>query len=258
MPVDFTPSTLDWLTNFFQQTTLPTLRGDLQKLICEQVTIVVKDQLQPFLHTLPVTENLDNVAAINYSLTSPPNLVGNFMDVKMKGEVFHLEHPSTPPFSPQPVSLPNDYKLMIYIAISDYLFSTAGFAYQYAGKLVFNITDNMIPQGAAVRLNTSSFAIIIPQLKTKYPNLPMKLMVTSPSAPFVNIIQKNVSMALELDIQVFAILPNSSLAPLFLLKLFSMVFIKTEVISDRIVGTMDPTRVHIELERSYIGPFSIS
>ncbi|XP_018413170.1 PREDICTED: bactericidal permeability-increasing protein-like [Nanorana parkeri] len=187
----------------------------------------------------------------------PPKVTPDNLDVQMKGEVFETAHRTTPPFSPPPLSLPDDHNLMVYFAVSDYLFNTAGFVYQSAGKLVFNVTDDMVPKGSPVRLNTSSFGLMIPQLAKMYPDMLMKLIITSDSAPSLNISPGNVSMAPLLNIQAYAILPNSSLAPLFLLNLKTDVIANVAVSSSRIVGNLKLSRVDIELKHSDVGPFPV-
>ncbi|KAM9296508.1 bactericidal permeability-increasing protein-like [Gastrophryne carolinensis] len=256
MQVHFT-DTIDWLINLFDDAIASSLRDNLQNQICPLVIDAVKNQLEPTLQSLPLAAKLDNVAAIDYSLTGPPAISSDNMDVKMKGEVFQITQHGTPPFSPPPLTLPNDHNLMVYFAVSEYLFNTAGLVYQSAGKLVFNVTDDMIPKGAAVRLNTSSFGLLIPELEKMYPNMLMKLMVASPSAPSLNIATGNVSLAPKLDIQAYAILPNSSLAPLFLLNLTTDVLAKIAVKSSKIVGNLELSRVRINLQHSDVGPFSV-
>lgn len=54
-----------------------------------------------------------------------------------------------------------------------------------------------------------------------YPNMPMKLRLSAPSAPFLSIGPDGVSLQPVVDIQAYAIYPNGSLAPLFLLSLVS-------------------------------------
>lgn len=49
----------------------------------------------------------------------------------------------------------------------------------------------------------------------------MKLRLSARSAPFLNIGPEGLSLRPVVDIQAYAILPNSSLAPLFLLSLVS-------------------------------------
>lgn len=59
------------------------------------------------------------------------------------------------------------------------------------------------------------------QLDTMYPNMLMKLRLSAPSAPFLSITPGGISLQPVVDIQAYAILPNTSLAHLFLLSLVS-------------------------------------
>lgn len=60
------------------------------------------------------------------------------------------------------------------------------------------------------------------QLEKMYPDMPMKLRLSAPSAPFLNIGPGGLLLKPVVDIQAYAILPSSSLAPLFLLSLVSL------------------------------------
>ncbi|KAG8565452.1 hypothetical protein GDO81_012853 [Engystomops pustulosus] len=174
---------LDWLINLFDDTIASSLRDNLQKQICPLVADAIQNQLEPVLRTLPVTSNIDDVAAIDYSLTGPPIVTAENLDVQLK-----------------------------------------------------------IPKDFPVRLNTSSFGKMIPQISKMYPDMLMKLKISSPSAPSLAMKPGNVTISPLLDIQAYAILPNSSLAPLFLLNLSTDAVAKLGVNSSRIVG-------HLELSR---------
>ncbi|KAM4012917.1 LOW QUALITY PROTEIN: bactericidal permeability-increasing protein-like [Anomaloglossus baeobatrachus] len=162
---------LDWLINLFDDKIASSLRDYMQNMIYSQVNDAVKNQLEPVLRSLPVTSKIDDVASIDYSLTGPPIVSADYLDVQLKGEFFEQSKRTPPPFSPQPLSIPDDHNLMVYFAISDYLFNTAGFVHQSAGKLIFNVTDDRIPKDFPVRLNTSSFGNLIPQISKMYPSL---------------------------------------------------------------------------------------
>ncbi|CAJ0946779.1 unnamed protein product [Ranitomeya imitator] len=128
------------------------------------------------------------------------NLFKNYRKLLTSGEFFEQSQRTPPPFSPQPLSVPDDHNLMAYFAVSDYLFNTAVFVYQSAGKLIFNVTDDMIPKDFPVRLNTSSFGKMIPQISKMYPDMLMKLKISSPSAPFLTMKPENVTISPVLDI----------------------------------------------------------
>ncbi|NWU67053.1 BPI protein, partial [Pterocles burchelli] len=95
-----------------------------------------------------------------------------------------------------------------------------------------------IPSDTDIHLSTSLFAAFIPQLEEMYPNMPMKLRLSAPFAPFLTIRPGGVLLQPVLDIQAYAILPNSSLAPLFRLSLTGNVSAIIDVRSGRIVGNL--------------------
>ncbi|KAM3921438.1 bactericidal permeability-increasing protein-like [Leptodactylus fuscus] len=249
---------LSWLVDVFRHKVDSALRKAIENQICPVVGNAIADKLEPVLQTLPVTAKIDKVAAIDYSLTGPPPVTADCVDLQLKGEFFEMSHRTPPPFSAPSLTLPVDHNLMLYFGVSDYLFNTAGFVYYSAGKLVFLVTDNMIPKDFNIRLNTSSFGVLIPQLSKMYPDMLMKLQISSTSAPALDIKPGNVTISPKLDIQAFVILPNSSLAPAFLLNLTTTAVAKVSVNSGRIVGNLELSRVLMDLKHSDVGPFSVA
>ncbi|XP_075033757.1 bactericidal permeability-increasing protein-like [Mixophyes fleayi] len=246
-----------WLADLFRHNIDNALRKAIESQICPLVSNSITSKLEPLLQTLPVTKKIDSVAAIDYSLVCPPPEGAEYVDVPLKGEFFELAHHTPPPFSPPTLSLPVDHSLMVYFGVSDYLFNTAGFVYHTAGKLVFNVTDDMIPKDFSIRLNTSSFGTLIPQLSKMYPNMLMKLQISSTSAPSLDIKPGNLSISPKMDIQAYVILPNASLAPVFLLNLTTTALVKVGVKSGQIAGNLELSRVQMDLKHSDVGPFSV-
>ncbi|NXG72086.1 BPI protein, partial [Baryphthengus martii] len=227
-----------WLYNLFYSAVESRFRKILESKVCESVAKSVHSDLQPYLRTLPVTARIDAVAGIDYSLVAPPRATAQSLDVGLKGEFFSLAHRSTVPFPPLALALPPDHERMVYFGASSYFFNTAAFAYHAAGALVFDITDSMIPKDVEFHLNTSTFSAFVPQLEKMYPEMPMKLRLSAPSAPFLSIGPEGLSLRPVVDIQAYAILPTASLAPLFLLSLVSNVSAVIDVKAGHIVGNL--------------------
>ncbi|NXO00440.1 BPI protein, partial [Rhinopomastus cyanomelas] len=248
---------LAWLYNLFYGAIEARFRKLLENEVCESVARSVRNKLKPYARTLPVTARIDAMAGIDYSLVAPPTATAQSLDVDLKGEFFSLAHRSTVPFLPVPMALPPDHDRMVYFGASSYFFNTAAFTYHKAGALVFELTDSMIPKGVDFHLNTSTFSAFIPQLEKKYPETPMKLRLSTPSAPFLSIGLGAFSLRPVVDIQAYAILPNSSLAPLFLLSLVSNVSAVIDVKSGHIVGSLDVGRMKLSLKQSDVGTFQV-
>ncbi|NWH45205.1 BPI protein, partial [Fregata magnificens] len=246
-----------WLYNLFHSAIESRFRRTLESRVCKNVVSSVHSELQPYLQTLPVTANIGTMAGIDYSLVAPPTATAQSLDVDLKGEFFSRAHRSAVPFRPLVLALPPDHDRMVYFGASSYFFNTAGFAYQAAGALVFEITDSMIPKDADFHLETSTFSAFVPQLEKMYPDMMMKLRLSTPSAPFLNIGPGGLSLKPVVDIQAYAILPNSSLAPLFLLSLVSNVSAVIDIKSSHIVGSLNVGRMKLSLKHSDVGTFQV-
>ncbi|NXV68889.1 BPI protein, partial [Molothrus ater] len=248
---------LAWLYNLFHRVIERKLRKNLESKVCDNVAKSVHNELQTYMRTLPVTAKIDNKFGIDYSLVAPPRATAQSLDADLKGEFYSLAHRSPVPFSPLPLAFPSDHERMVYFGASSYFFNTAGIAYHEAGALVFEITEAMIPKEARFTLDTSIFSAFIPQLKEKYPNMPMKFRLSAPTAPFLTIGPGGISFQPIVDIQAYAILPNSKLAPLFLLSLVRNVSAVINVRSGRIVGSLDVGRIRLSLKDSAVGTFQV-
>ncbi|KAF1556272.1 Bactericidal permeability-increasing protein, partial [Eudyptula albosignata] len=246
-----------WLYNLFHSAIESRFRKILESKVCENVVSSVRRDLQPYLRTLPVTARIDAMAGIDYSLVAPPTTTAQSLDVDLKGEFFSLAHRSAVPFPPLALAFPPDHDRMVYFGASSYFFNTAGFAYHGARALVFEITDSLIPKDIDFHLNTSTFSAFIPQLEKMYPDMLMKFRLSASSAPFLNIGPGGLSLKPVVDIQAYAILPNSSLAPLFLLSLVSNVSAVIDVKSGHIVGSLKVGRMKLSLKHSDVGTFQV-
>ncbi|XP_056363056.1 bactericidal permeability-increasing protein-like isoform X1 [Oenanthe melanoleuca] len=248
---------LGWLYNLFHKTIESRLRKILEDKVCDSVVKSVHNELQTYIQTLPVTARIDNKTGIDYSLVAPPRATAQSLNADLKGEFYSLANRSTVPFSPLPLAFPSDHDRMVYFGASSYFFNTAGIAYREAGALVFEITEAMIPKEAGFRLDTSVFSAFIPQLEEMYPNMPMKFRLSAPTAPFLTIGPGGISFQPIVDAQAYAILPNSSLVPLFLLSLTGNVSAVINERSGRIVGRLDMGRIRISLKNSAVGTFQV-
>ncbi|NWT11755.1 BPI protein, partial [Vireo altiloquus] len=249
---------LGWLYNLFHRAIESKFRKILEDKVCDIVEKSVHDELQTYVRTLPVTARINAKTGIDYSLVAPPRATAQSLDADLKGEFYSLANRSTVPFSPLPLAFPSDHDRMVYFGASSYFFNTASIAYREAGALVLEITDEMIPKGTGFKLETSTFSAFIPQLEEMYPNMPMKFRLSTPTAPFLTIGPGGISLKPIVDAQAYAILPDSSLAPLFLLSLVRNVSAVINVRSDRLVGSLDVgSRIRLSLKDSAVGTFEV-
>uniref|UniRef100_A0A671NUG9 Bactericidal permeability-increasing protein n=1 Tax=Sinocyclocheilus anshuiensis TaxID=1608454 RepID=A0A671NUG9_9TELE len=189
---------------------------------------------------IPVLAKVDQYAKIEYSMVGSPVISNTSIDLGLKGEFYNIGQHKEPPFSPTPFSLPSQDTDMLYIGVSAFTINSAGFVYNRAGALHLYITDDMIPSGSPIRLNTKTLGTFIPQIEKMYPGLMMKLLVQTVKEPAV--------------VTAYTIQPNSTLSPLFVLNLEGSVSTHIYVTELKMAGNVTLNN----LAKSYVGPFQVT
>ncbi|XP_034862192.1 bactericidal permeability-increasing protein [Mirounga leonina] len=248
---------LGWLIQLFHKKIESSIRKTMASKICQIVTSSVSSKLQSYLKTLRVTTKIDKVSGINYSLVAAPIATANNLDWQLKGEFFSVAHPSPPPFTSPALDFPANHDRMVFLGISDYFFNTAGFVYQQAGVLHLTITDNMIPKRSKIRLTTTFLGTLIPQVAKMFPDRPVQFNIWASSPPHLTMLPTGLVFTPALEIQAFAVLPNSSLASLFVLHLNTNASMEVNATADRLVGKLSLDTLLLELKHSDVGPFSV-
>lgn len=247
-----------WLLNLFHNQIESKLQKVLENKVCEMIQKSVTSDLQPYLQTLPVTAEIDNVLGIDYSLVAAPQAKAQVLDVMFKGEIFNRNHRS-PVATPTPtMSLPEDSKQMVYFAISDHAFNIASRVYHQAGYLNFSITDDMLPHDSGIRLNTKAFRPFTPQIYKKYPDMKLELLGTVVSAPILNVSPGNLSLAPQMEIEGFVILPTSAREPVFRLGVVTNVFASLTFNNSKVTGMLHPDKAQVRLIESKVGMFNVN
>jgi lipopolysaccharide-binding protein len=62
----------------------------------------------------------------------------------LQGEFFSISNHQEAPFTPNPLPAVNDTGKMMYVWLTEYMADTAGFVYQQAGQLNYNVTPSMV------------------------------------------------------------------------------------------------------------------
>lgn len=247
-----------WLLNLFHNQIESKLQKVLESKICEMIQKSVTSDLQPYLQTLPVTADIDTVLGIDYSLVAAPQAKAQTLDVMFKGEIFNRNHRS-PVTTPTPaMSLPEDSKQMVYFAISDQAFNIATQVYHQAGYLNFTITDDMLPPDSSIRLNTKAFRPFTPLITRKYPDMNLELLGTVVSAPLLNVSPGNLSLAPQMEIEGFVILPSSARESVFRLSVVTNVFVSLTFDNSKVTGMLHPEKAQVRLIESKVGMFNVN
>ncbi|XP_016074871.1 PREDICTED: lipopolysaccharide-binding protein [Miniopterus natalensis] len=256
MDVDISKS-LGWLLDLFHRQIESRLKKILESKICEVVQESVTSDLQRYLQTLPVTTEIDSFAGIDYSLMEAPQAAAQMLDVMLKAEFFNRDHRSPVAFLAPVMSLPEEHNRMVYFAISDYVFNTASLVYHEAGYLNFSITDDVVPPTSNIRLTTKSFRAFAPRLARRYPDVNLELQGRVVSAPAVSFSPGNLSLAPEMDIEAFALLPAAGREPVFRLGVTANVSATLTFNTSKITGFLKPEKIQVELKESKVGLFNV-
>ncbi|XP_041588894.1 lipopolysaccharide-binding protein-like isoform X2 [Vulpes lagopus] len=245
---------LSWILNLFHERIENKFKNILEQKICEMVRKATTSRLEPYLQTLPVISMIDQVASIDYSLIGAPQVTSQVLDTPFKGEFFGQNGHSRAPFNAPPIRLPEKHDYMVYFAISEYVFNTASWVYHQAGYMNFTIQNQHISPDSPIHLHTSSFPVLVPQLARMYPNMELELEMSPESAPLLMFTPGNVTLMPVIDVQAFALKPNSSdRKPLFQLRVTTSISATINVSSDRIVGSVTPgSKLKLELKHSNI------
>ncbi|XP_005858318.2 PREDICTED: lipopolysaccharide-binding protein [Myotis brandtii] len=115
------------------------------------------------------------------------------------------------------------------------------------------------PLDFPIHLHTKSLGAVIPQLARLYPNTELELEMSPESAPFLMFTPGNVTCLPVMNIQAFALLPNSSnRKPLFQLRARTDISATISVSSSRVLGSLTPgSKLKLELKHSNIGFFNV-
>ncbi|KAM3622099.1 uncharacterized protein V6R79_020311 [Siganus canaliculatus] len=245
-----------WLYNLFRKFIDKALRKAMQKQICPLVSDAVSE-VNPRLKTLNVLARVDQYAEIEYSMVSPPTVSKSTLDLNLKGEFYNIGKHVEAPFSPTAFSLPPQVTNMVYIGMSSYSMNSAAFVYNKAGALSLYITDDMIPKSSPIRLSTRTFGTFVPEIARRFPGLMMKLLVKTAASPVITLQPSNVTVQTTGLVTAYAIQPNATLTPLFVLNLETSVSARLFVSDMRVAGAVSLNKMDLTLASSYVGDFPV-
>ncbi|XP_061687505.1 bactericidal permeability-increasing protein [Syngnathoides biaculeatus] len=245
-----------WLYNLFRNFISKALRNTLQKKICPLVSDAVSD-LNPRLKTLNVLAQVDKYAEIEYSMVTPPAISKSSIGLSLKGEFYNIGKHRETPFPAAFFSLPPQNNKMLYLGLSAFTANSGAFVYNAAGALSLYITDDMIPQISPIRLNTRTFGLFIPQIAKSFPGLLMKLLVKTVKNPIITLEPDTATIQATSTVTGYAIQPNGTLSPLFILNSTTSVSARLFVNGMRLAGSVTLNKMDLTLETSYVGDFRV-
>ncbi|XP_067856734.1 bactericidal permeability-increasing protein-like [Heptranchias perlo] len=242
-----------WFYNMFLAEVRNKIRQVVPQKLCSEFGNVI-EKLETYIQTLSISRKLDQYVELDYSLIGEPKITTDSIGLPIKGELYDIQHHVESPFAAPSFNLPNTTDHMLLLGLSEYFANTGGFAYFAAGALQINITDDMIPKDISIRLNTSSLKLLMPEVAKQYPNMLMKIAMSATKQPFVKLVPGNLIADVFTAAEVFAILPNKSLAELFVLGITANVRAQMFTSDLKLCGSVSLNSLDVAKEESKVGP----
>ncbi|XP_062425390.1 BPI fold-containing family C protein [Rhea pennata] len=243
-----------WIYNFLSGYLEKPIQTKLDENLCLNIKYKIQ-MMDAQLRKLKVLSQIDAFAQIDCSLVSSPAVFKSHINLDLKGTVYPVGNHTDPPFMPAPFTLPSQGDSMLYLGVSNYFLKSASLAYYRAG--IFNITISLSQELAtSFNLTTGIFNDFVPQIAvyyiTAHPVL-LKLMATSP--PVVSLQADGCSLQITGCVDVFAVLPNSTIQYIFTGNLTASTRVNLTVIKEKLIISLLLKRLQFSLLHS-IASFS--
>jgi hypothetical protein len=243
------------------------MKGQLQDIMTNAIKENVNnlnEQIAKQLATMQYLVPITSVANVNLDITLeqvlfnqniPPSIMLGAKGAVQDSAAAPYPGPAAPSVT-MPLNIPGEN--MVQLAITDYVFNTAGYAFYQSGVLQKSISDKDIPSKVPFHLNTATFKAVAPGLYAKYPDTPVQIVFTAVGtdptlAPQVNITAiGGATVTLNGDAN-FQVLVNDTAIDAFQL---STVFIfdgKFGIQGNNIVGALQFDQLTLTLISSQVG-----
>lgn len=243
-----------WIYNLFDSAIEHELEKELSSQACGLIGKEVNEDLTKELATMNLIAKIDDIAEIDYSLVSKPTFQGS-INMANKGEVFPIGKRTEAPFPVPPIRDDPDTSNMMNIWITQYLLETAGYVYYKAGYFQYNLTQDDIPAGAPISLNTSSLIIkgIFPEVGKLFPNMLMQVNANASQPPDINMKPEALNGTVVFATKFYVQLPNKTMHYLCTLQLSVYASASLGFKGANITWHADYIRTDIKLIDSTIG-----
>uniref|UniRef100_A0A803T6I3 Phospholipid transfer protein n=1 Tax=Anolis carolinensis TaxID=28377 RepID=A0A803T6I3_ANOCA len=187
------------------------MRFLLNQQICPVLNHAGLVLLNSVLDTVPVRNPVDDHIGIDYSLLDDPVVTASTMDLAFKGMFFPLREENISLLNAAPEPLLKETERMVYLAVSEFFFDSALFAYFQAGVLNMEISE--VPKDLEVLLRASFFGSIV-MMNPEVMDAPLLLRLQATSAPRCSIQVSGMSVSVTALFDIFLAPPEQPLVQL--------------------------------------------
>ncbi|NWI03118.1 BPIFC protein, partial [Tichodroma muraria] len=198
---------------------------------------------------------IDDLAEVDYSLSSLPTVFQPFIDLDLKGVVFPAGNYTDSPYMAASFAIPDQSDSMLYLAFSEYFFQISSFAYYTAGALNKTIAEETC---SYFNINTEIFGSIIPEVaKYSVTPYPVMLKLMSTEIPIIRLQQDSFTVKIQGSMEVLAVLPDSTTQSLFTLNIAANTSISLNIFDQKLMGSLCLNRIQFSLAHSSVGSFEV-
>ncbi|XP_042197636.1 phospholipid transfer protein isoform X2 [Callorhinchus milii] len=159
------------------------IRFLLNKQICPVLSHAALVSLNTMMDTVPVRTPVDKYVGIDYSLLSDPKVMSDRLDMDFRGMFYPLENENETLAYRGVVPVVKEMNRMLHMAVSEYFFDSAMFAYYTANVLRIQIPESQMSLDFAYLLRTTFFGAIVFQAPVTSPTKAPLLLELSVTAP---------------------------------------------------------------------------
>jgi len=246
-----------WLYNFFIGLLHGSIVNSIQSALTNAITQNIDNGANKALSSLPVNVHVNHEVEINYELLNNPVFTAAALTAYQLGEFYSIADPTECPdqYCP-PDNLPDSITTeMVQMIIGDYVANSAGYVFWQRGDLKAIISDKDLPAWAPIRLNTTYWSFILPQLTKQYPDNLMVIELLSTNSPKGQFTPSGASITAEGDLIMNIVLANGTMTPAFILQGWVATAGQALLNNQTIYGNLSYLESTFSLNYSSIGNF---
>ncbi|CAI9535788.1 unnamed protein product, partial [Staurois parvus] len=217
------------------------MRFLLNQQICPALRHAGLVLLNSLLNTIPVKNPVDDYIGIDYSLLSHPLVSENSLDMDFRGMFYSLTAENDTIPNTSPALHIKQKERMVYIALSEYFFDSAMYAYYRSGVLSLEIANEQVPKDLEVLLRTSYFGSLM-LLDPSVAEAPMRLELKVSTAPRFTIKPTGTSVSVNAILNIYLIPPDQPSVQLSSMTMESR-------LNARVTLKKTTLQVHLDLRR---------
>lgn len=225
------------------------MRFLLNQQICPALRNAGLVLLNSVLNTIPVKNPVDDYIGIDYSLLSTPLVSEDSLDMDFRGMFYSLNAANDTIPNTSPALHIKQKERMVYIALSEYFFDSAMYAYYRSGVLSLEIANEQVPKDLEVLLRTSYFGSLM-LLDPSVAEAPMKLELKVSTAPRFTIKPTGTSVSVNAILNIYLIPPDQPPVQLSSMTMESRLNAKVTLKKTTLVVHLDLKRFRIYSNKS--------